>query len=161
MKLSTGIALVLLVPLGTALAAGKQNAEPKPIDPVPAVHTVGPGDPCHPNNDGVEVCNTGSEGDGDITINPKSGSTSSATTVDVKNDANGTVKGIDGNDTVNVSNGANVNIEGTGGTVDLSAGGSSGSVKNTNPAGGGGGSITITGGPVDITVPPGSTVNFG
>lgn len=136
-------------------------SDPNPApDPVLAAHTVKPGDPCHTNDDGVEVCNTGGTGDGNIVVDPKTGSGTSATTVDVKNDAEGTVSGIDGNDTVNVANGANVEISGTGGTVDVSAGGSTGSVTNTNPVGTGG-NITIKTGSVDIHVPPGQTVNFG
>lgn len=119
---------------------------------------VEPGD-CHTNNDGVEVCNTGDTGDGDFTVDPANGSSSSSTTVEAKNDAEGTVENIDDNDTVNCANGSDVEISGTGGTVNANSG-SSGSVTNTNTPGGGGGSITINVGGGTVTVPPGGTVNF-
>ncbi len=121
-----------------------------------SLENVDPGE-CHTNNDGVEVCNTGDSGDKEIAMTPKSGKASSKTTVNVKNKAQGTVSGIDGNDTVNVSSGADVQISGTGGTVNVSAG-SSGSVTNT--AGSGGGSITIQYSGMSFHVPPGFSITF-
>lgn len=135
-----------------------KGAEVREVETVPGKETVEPGE-THTNNDGVTVAND-ADSDGDIDMNPKSGTADSATTVDVKNDATGTVSGIDGNDTVNTAHGSTTTISGTGGTVNAGSG-SSGSVTNTNPAGSGGASITITGGAVPIHVPPGSTVTFG
>jgi len=123
---------------------------------MPGHEKVEPGE-CHTNGDGVKVCNTGSSGDGDFTVDPKNGSSSSATTVEAKNDAEGTVENIDSNDTVNCANGSNVTISGTGGTVNANSG-SSGSVENTNPAGGANITINIGGG--SVQVPPGSTIPF-
>ena len=140
--------------LGGIRVAYASDPAPPP-EPV-GTHTVEPGD-CHLNSDGVEVCVDSGSG-GDMKINPKTGSSTSATTVDVLNDSEGTVKGIDGNDTVNVANGAQVDIEGTGGTVDITAGGSSGSIKNT--AGPGGADITVKTSGDELKVPPGSTLKF-
>ncbi len=118
-----------------------------------SLEKVEPGE-CHENNDGVEVC-TDEDSKGDITMTPKSGKSGSKTTVNVRNNADGTVNGIDGNDTVNVSNGADVHISGIGGTVNISAG-STGSVTAVT----GGGSITIQVGGQSFSLPPGNTVNF-
>jgi len=116
---------------------------------------------CHTNGDGVKVCNTGTDGD-DFKVDPKSGSGSSATTVDMDNNAEGTIEGLDSNDTVNTTNGSNCTISGTGGTVVITGGSSAtGSVTNTNPAGGGGGNITVNAGGVNITVPPGGSITYG
>ena len=166
MKLLSTVVLLSVLPIATSFAAqGTQQGageEVQEAEPVPAAKTLKPGDPCHTNKDGVTVCNTGdgSAGeDGKITINPQSGSTSSATTVDFKNDAKGTVTGIDGNDTVNTANGSNATISGTGGAVNVGSG-STGNVTNTNPVGGGGASITVNIGGGSVTVPPGGTINF-
>ena len=116
---------------------------------------------CHTNGDGVKVCNTGTDGD-DFKVDPKSGSGTSATTVDMDNNAEGTIEGLDSNDTVNVANGADVAVSGTGGTVNVPAGSSAtGSVTNTNPAGGGGGNVTLVAGGVTVQIPPGGSVTFG
>lgn len=93
-----------------------------------------------------------------MTITPKSGTAGASTTVKVKNNAEGTVEGIDANDTVTVSSGATVNIEGTGGTVDLTAGGSQGKIKNTAAAGGD--NITIKTSGDEFTLGPGQEINF-
>ena len=166
MKLLSTIALLAVLPIATSFAAQgvQQQAsdEVREVEPVPASKKLKPGDPCHTNNDGVTACNTGNGSagkDGDITINPQSGSASSATTVDFKNDAQGSVTGMDGNDTVNTANGSNATISGTGGTVNAGSG-SNVSVTNTNPAGGGGASITVNIGGGSVTVPPGGTINF-
>ena len=138
----------------------RDSAEVEERNPVTtAIKKIKPGDPCHTNNDGVTACNTGSTNDGNIAIHPQSGSGSSKTTVGFKNDAEGTVTGIDGNDTVNTAHGSDPTISGTGGTVNADSG-STGSVTNTNPAGGGGASITVNIGGGSVTVPPGGTVNF-
>jgi hypothetical protein len=159
MKLLTTLLLCTLVPV-TLAASSATNGGNVPSKDAEAVEPVGhekvePGE-CHTNNDGVKVCND-ADSDGDFTVDPKSGSTSSATTVEAKNDAEGTVDGIDGNDTVNCANGSDVTITGTGGTVNANSG-SSGSVQNTNPAGGANITINIGGG--SIQVPPGSTIPF-
>ncbi len=128
------------------------------IEPgLPGHEKVEPGE-CHTNGDGVQVCND-ADSDGDFTVDPKNGSGSSETTVEAKNDAEGTVEGIDSNDTVNCAHGSNVTISGTGGTVNANAG-STGSVTNTNPAGGGGASITVNVGGGSVTVPPGGSITF-
>jgi len=143
--------------VGTA----RQKSEVKPIEPGGAGYEKVEDGECHTNGDGVEVCNTGTSGD-DFKVNPKSGGTSSATTVDMDNDAVGDVKNLDSNDTVNVANGAAVNVSGTGGTVNVPSGSTAtGSVTNTNPAGGAGGNISLVAGGVTVNVPPGVTVTFG
>lgn len=103
------------------------------------------------------MTNTGDEDEGDFVVTPKSGNTSSATTVEAKNDAKGSVENIDSNDTVNCANGSSVTITGTGGTVNASPG-SSGTVTNTNPPGGANITLNIGGGSVQVT--PGNTVPF-
>jgi len=170
MKLLSAIVLLAVLPVATSFAAQSSQVQsrtqakkeiPETDPTLPVRHTVEPGE-SHTNNDGVTVENTGdgSAGeDGDITINPKSGSENSKTTVDVENHATGTVSGIDGNDTVNTAHGSNATISGTGGTVNVGSG-SSGSITNNNPAGGEGASITVNVGGHELTVPPGSTVNF-
>ena len=166
MKLLSAIAVLAVLPAATIIAARSSSLqspthakkEIPETDPTPAArHTVKPGE-SHTNKDGVTVDND-ADSDGDVTISPKSGSKSSATTVDVKNDATATVSGIDGNDTVNTAHGSNSTISGTGGTVNV-GNGSTGSITNTNPAGGGGASIAVEVGGHTLTVPPGSTVNF-
>lgn len=136
------------------------NGEVKPVEPPPPYEKVQDGE-CHTNGDDVKVCNTGDQGD-DFRVDPKSGSGSSATTVDMDNNAQGTIDGLDSNDTVNVANGANVAVSGTGGTVNVPSGSSAtGSVTNTNPAGGGGGNVTLVAGGVPVNIPPGGSVTFG
>tara|TARA_R110000851_G_scaffold268071_2_gene420668 strand:+ start:2793 stop:3296 length:504 start_codon:yes stop_codon:yes gene_type:complete len=135
---------------------GKPGAEVRDAKGVPAHEKVEPGE-CHTNGDGVQVCNTGDPTDGDFTVDPKSGNGNSATTVEAKNDAEGTVEGLDSNDTVNCANGSNTTISGTGGTVNANSG-STGSVSNTAAAGGA--SITVNVGGGSVTVPPGGTVTF-
>jgi len=137
-------------------ASAKQSAEAKPVEPLLSLFRIKPGDPCHTNNDGVQACNPAG-GSGDITIDPKTGSASSATTVEFKNDATGSVTGLDGNDTVNTANGSNATISGTGGTVNAGSG-STGSVSNTGAAGGA--SITVNIGGGSFSVPPGATIPF-
>ncbi len=140
----------------TVAAKGSVVTEKKKdvADPVPARKTVKPGK-CHKNNDGVEVCNTGEKGN--FVVDPKSGNENSATTVEAKNDAEGTVEGIDSNDTVNLASGSNVTISGTGGTVNAGSG-STGTVQNTNAPGGA--SITVNIGGGNFSVPPGVTIPF-
>ena len=134
------------------------KGEVRDAEAVPAYEKVEDGD-CHTNGDGVKVCNTGTGGD-DFKVNPKSGSGSSATTVDMDNNAEGTIEGLDSNDTVNTANGSNTAISGTGGTVNVPAGSSAtGSVTNTGAAGGG--NITVVAGGVNINVPPGGSITFG
>ncbi len=151
--------LVASVALPQSTGGGAGTAqESDDVRVKPGFERVEPGD-CYTNGDDVEVCNTGDPGDGDFTVDPVNGSSSSATTVEAKNGAEGTVENIDSNDTVNCAHGSNVTISGTGGTVNANSG-SSGSVTNTNTAGGGGASITINVGGGTVTVPPGGTVNF-
>lgn len=148
--------IAVLLAVGTIGASVAFSQGP----PLPASETVEPGDPAFTNGDGVKVTNTGDEDEGDFVVSPKSGSTSSATTVEAKNDAVGSVEDIDGNDTVNCANGSSVTITGTGGTVNVSPG-SSGSVQNTNPTNPPGlPSITVNVGGGSFQVPPGATVPF-
>jgi len=79
--------------------------------------------------------------------------------VEFNNDATGTVTGLDGNDMADTANGSNATISRSGGTVNAGSG-STGSVTNTNPAGGVGASITVNIGGGSVTVPPGGTINF-
>jgi len=132
-----------------------ESANSEQVEPTVSRHKIKSGD-CHTNKDGVKVCND-KDSNGDFTIDPKTGSKNSETTVEAKNDAEGTVEGIDSNDTVNCANGSNVTISGTGGTVNANSG-SSGTVQNTNAPGGADITINIGGG--SIQVPPGSTIPF-
>ena len=89
----------------------------------------------HTNTDGVTISNAeGSNGTG--YINPKVGLENAETTVRTGTGFEGKVTGVDSNDEVDLGSSNDATVEGTGGTVVLS-GGSTVTVKNTGPAGGG------------------------
>jgi len=116
--------------------------------------TITPGNN-HTNLDGVTATNNTGSG-GDITMNPASGSGSSSTVVKFKNNATGSVSGLDDTDTVEVAHGANATVTSDdGGTVDFGSGGS-GTV--TNSAAPGGKNITVKVGDRSVTLAPGNSV---
>lgn len=137
----------------------KQGGEVRDAEALFGYEKVEDGE-CHTNGDGVKVCNTGTNGD-DFKVNPKNGNGNSATTVDMDNDAEGTIEGLDSNDTVNVANGSSTTISGTAGaTVNVPAGSNAtGSVTNTGAAGSG--NVNLVAGGITVGVPPGATVTFG
>jgi len=153
---------MLFAAIAIVLCAGVALSEAASVPTLPTtaptMKKVKPGDPCYTNKDLVTVCNTGESTAGDITIDPQTGSTTSSTTVEFKNNATGSVTGIDSNDVVNTAAGSHATITGTGGTVNLGPG-SFGTITNSAPAGGG--SITVKTGGATISVPPGSTIGFG
>lgn len=146
---------LMLTLTGAAYSSQQTKSVEEAPKPAPTAEKVEPGE-CHENKDEVTVCNDGDPSDGDFTVNPKSGGKNSKTTVDAKNDAVGSVDGIDGNDTVNCAHGSNVQISGTGGTVNANSG-SQGTVTNNGPPGS---EIRVNIGGGHVNVPAGVTIPF-
>lgn len=112
---------------------------------------VKPGE-CHENSDGVTVCND-KDSSGNAKVNPKSGTSGSETTVTTGTGFEGSIDGIDSNDTVDLGSSNDATVSGNGGTVNT-GGGSTTTVTN----GTGGGDMTVnTPSGSTVTVPPGSS----
>ena len=125
---------------------------PQPAGARGTAQRVAPGN-THTNADGVTVDNRASS-HGNATIDPRTGSGSSTTTVRTKTGFDGKVSGIDSNDDVSIGSSSQAEVEGEGGSVRVGGGST---VKVTN--GGSAGNITVNlpSGTV-LTVPPGQHV---
>ncbi len=110
---------------------------------------------------GKEHCNgdvcvkNESTGSQDANVTPAKGDKDTATTVDTDTNFKGSVTGLDSNDTVNVGSSGTVTVTGTGGTVSAK-GGSTVTVNNDAPAGGGGVITVALPGGAKIEVPAGA-----
>ena len=113
-------------------------------------HKVKPGE-THTNEDGATVSNS-EDSEGNAFIDPKNGGGSSSTTITTKTGFEGSIDGIDANDTVKPGSSNTGTINGNGGTVQLS-GNSTWTINN----GTGGGNMTVTT-PAgnSVTIPPGT-----
>ncbi len=153
MKILLPVVMALIFPLATTSRA--HEGIPIQSEARAAKKTIKPGDPCWDNGD-VVVCNTGT-GNRTITVDPGAGSATSATTVTFNNNSQGTVTGVDANDSVDVRSSAQATITGTGGTVRMEATGARAAI--TNEAGQGSTDMTIIlHAGASVTLPPGSSV---
>jgi len=109
----------------------------------------------HCNTDGVCVTNN-QESSGDATVDPEVGSGISETTVTTQSGFEGTITGIDANDTVNLGPSNNGSVSGAGGTVNT---GSSSTLTISNGTGGGNMTVNLVGGS-EITIPPGNSIQL-
>lgn len=109
------------------------------------------------NRDGVTVAND-KESSGDATIDPKGGcgKEGSKTKVKTKTGFEGSISGLDGNDSVDMSSGADATVSGSGGDVTIS---NNSEVTVTNAAGGGNMTVHMPSGS-EVTIPPGSSATF-
>lgn len=138
-------------------AAPSANGSPTngPASTGPTVKTVKAGE-SHDNGD-VQVTNDATSS-GTIKVDPKVARDGDETcsTVDFRNDAVGSVAGLESGDTVNVSSGGKAVVSGTGGTVNVTGSGASATVTNTAPPGGN--NMTVTGpGGTTVDIAPGNT----
>ena len=134
MKLETLVGIFFLLctfMVPTALASGGDAIGSLPAATAEQSETVKPGE-SHENEDGVNVENSMKSG-GDAKVNPKKGNKNSATTVTTKSRFDGTISGLDSNDTVNMGSSNTGEVKGDGGRVNLS-GGCRVTVTNTSTA---------------------------
>lgn len=127
-------ACILGVPFALAQQTTSTGGGTRGSSLAASYHTVKPGD-CHNNGD-VNVCNRATSS-AKIKVTPKQGTAGSSSQVDFENRANGSVDGLDANDTVNVTSRAEASITGTGGTVNVSGSNASATITNNAPPGGG------------------------
>lgn len=121
----SSLALARGAPAGEAASNdGPAEEDPAPQHPSGDRETVTPGE-CFTNGDGVEVCSTKKRAH----VTPRDGDAQSATQVDSQTGFEGSVSGLDANDTVNLASHNTVTIEGDGGTV-LASGSSTLTVTN-------------------------------
>ena len=132
-----------------AQGTGRPDEEVAPGD---GKTKVKPGD-THCNSD--DVCVVNNKGSGaNAYIDPSKGNGNSKTRVNTQTSFEGSVDGIDSNDTVNFGSGNTASVTGNGGTVNVSGGST---ITATNGTAGGNMTINLPSGS-SITVPPGSNV---
>lgn len=125
--------------------------------PCSGAEKIEPGEPTATNPDGVGVTNAAGSS-GNANMNPASGcgGAGATTAVNTQTGFEGSITGLDANDTANLGSSNEATVSGNGGNVVLS-GGSTVTVSNGN--GGGNMTVTLPSG-AKATVLPGSSVIF-